>query len=141
MEEVKDRALQAYEHQDYPFEELVEKLNVKRDMSRHPLFDTMFTLQTTEESELQLADLSFRPYGLEQTPVKFDLMLEAREEGVGIQFGLQYATALYQRETVERMTRHFIRLVRSRGSEPGCEVGRAGADYSGRNRADSEGVQ
>ncbi|MGG4499325.1 amino acid adenylation domain-containing protein, partial [Paenibacillus polymyxa] len=63
VEEVKVRALQAYEHQDYPFEELVEKLNVKRDMSRHPLFDTMFTLQTTEEGELQLADLSFRPYG------------------------------------------------------------------------------
>ncbi|MFW9336523.1 amino acid adenylation domain-containing protein, partial [Paenibacillus polymyxa] len=72
VEEVKVRALQAYEHQDYPFEELVEKLNVKRDMSRHPLFDTMFTLQTTEEGELQLADLSFRPYGLEQTPAKFD---------------------------------------------------------------------
>ncbi|KJK28162.1 non-ribosomal peptide synthetase, partial [Paenibacillus polymyxa] len=96
VEEVKVRALQAYEHQDYPFEELVEKLNVKRDMSRHPLFDTMFTLQTTEEGELQLADLSFRPYGLEQTPAKFDFTLEAREEEAGIQFGLQYATALYQ---------------------------------------------
>ncbi|MGG1640084.1 amino acid adenylation domain-containing protein, partial [Paenibacillus sp. NRS-1782] len=123
VEEVKDRALQAYEHQDYPFEELVEKLNVKRDMSRHPLFDTMFTLQTTEESELQLADLSFRPYGLEQTPVKFDLMLEAREEEVGIQFGLQYATALYQRETVERMTRHFIRLAEAVAANPDAKLG------------------
>ncbi|KEO76547.1 hypothetical protein EL23_22660 [Paenibacillus polymyxa] len=151
VEEVKVCALQAYEHQDYPFEELVEKLNVKRDMSRHPLFDTMFTLQTTEEGELQLADLSFRPYGLEQTPAKFDLTLEAREEEAGIQFGLQYATALYERETVERMTRHFVRLAeavaanpdaklvrarngrtddaslcslgRSRGGEPGCEAG------------------
>ncbi|MDP1513423.1 amino acid adenylation domain-containing protein, partial [Paenibacillus ottowii] len=123
VEEVKVRALQAYEHQDYPFEELVEKLNVKRDMSRHPLFDTMFTLQTTEEGELQLANLSFRPYGLEQTPAKFDLTLEAREEEAGIQFGLQYATALYQRETVERMTRHFIRLAEVVAANPDAKLG------------------
>ncbi|MDP1513506.1 condensation domain-containing protein, partial [Paenibacillus ottowii] len=83
-----------------------------------PLFDTMFTLQTTEEGELQLANLSFRPYGLEQTPAKFDLTLEAREEEAGIQFGLQYATALYQRETVERMTRHFIRLAEVVAANP-----------------------
>ncbi|MBP1312458.1 amino acid adenylation domain-containing protein, partial [Paenibacillus sp. 1182] len=123
VEDVKTRALQAYEHQDYPFEELVEKLNVKRDMSRHPLFDTMFTLQTTEEGELQLANLSFRPYGLEQTPVKFDLMMEAREEEAGIQFGLQYATALYERETVERMTRHFVRLVEAVAANPDAKLG------------------
>ncbi|WP_337194240.1 amino acid adenylation domain-containing protein, partial [Paenibacillus sp. OT2-17] len=123
VEEVKVCALQAYEHQDYPFEELVEKLNVKRDMSRHPLFDTMFTLQTTEEGELQLADLSFRPYGLEQTPAKFDLTLEAREEEAGIQFGLQYATALYERETVERMTRHFVRLAEAVAANPDAKLG------------------
>ncbi|MDY8023490.1 amino acid adenylation domain-containing protein [Paenibacillus polymyxa] len=123
VEDVKTRALRAYEHQDYPFEELVEKLNVKRDMSRHPLFDTMFTLQTTEEGELQLADLSFRPYGLEQTPAKFDLTLEAREEEAGIQFGLQYATALYERETVERMTRHFVRLAEAVAANPDAKLG------------------
>ncbi|MGX1571884.1 amino acid adenylation domain-containing protein, partial [Paenibacillus terrae] len=123
VEEVKVHALQAYEHQDYPFEELVEKLNVKRDMSRSPLFDTMFTLQTTEEGELKLTDLSFRPYGLEQTPAKFDLTLEAREEDAGIQFGLQYATALYQRETVERMTRHFIRLAEAVAANPDAKLG------------------
>nr|WP_250636801.1 non-ribosomal peptide synthase/polyketide synthase [Paenibacillus sp. IHB B 3084] len=123
VEDVKARALQAYEHQDYPFEELVEKLNVKRDMSRNPLFDTMFTLQNTEEGELKLADLSFRPYGMEQTPAKFDLTLEASEEEAGIQFGLQYATALYQRETVERMTRHFIRLAEAVATNPDAKLG------------------
>ncbi|PNQ78084.1 condensation domain-containing protein, partial [Paenibacillus sp. F4] len=96
--------------QDYPFEELVEKLNVKRDMSRNPLFDTMFVLQNTEESELRLADISFRPYGMEQTPAKFDLMLEASEKKEGIQFVLEYATSLYERETIEQITRHFVRL-------------------------------
>ncbi|WP_155252353.1 non-ribosomal peptide synthetase, partial [Paenibacillus polymyxa] len=118
LEDVKIRALQAYEHQDYPFENLVDKLNVKRDMSRNPIFDTMFVLQNTEQSELKLKELSFRLYDIEQTPVKFDLTLEAREEESGIQFGLQYATTLYQRETIEQITRHFVRLAEVIAASP-----------------------
>nr|WP_233426242.1 non-ribosomal peptide synthetase [Paenibacillus massiliensis] len=124
VEDVKLRALQAFEHQDYPFEELVDQLNVKRDMSRNPLFDTMFTLHTTEEGELQqLAELSFRPYEMEQAPAKFDLTLEAREEEGGIQLGLQYATALFRSETIERMTRHFIRLAEAVAANPNVKLG------------------
>ncbi|MCP3781745.1 AMP-binding protein, partial [Paenibacillus sp. MZ03-122A] len=61
--------------------------------------------------------------GLEQTPAKFDLTLEAREEEAGIQFGLQYATALYERETVERMTRHFVRLAEAVAANPDAKLG------------------
>ncbi|MEC0184206.1 non-ribosomal peptide synthetase, partial [Paenibacillus peoriae] len=121
--DVKNRALLAYEHQDYPFEELVEKLNVKRDMSRNPLFDTMFALQNTEESELRLADISFRPYGMEQAPAKFDLMLEASEKEKGIQFGLEYAMSLYERETIEQITRHFVRLAGAIAVNPDTTLG------------------
>ncbi|TKH41704.1 hypothetical protein C1I60_20515 [Paenibacillus terrae] len=123
VENVKKHALKAYEHQDYPFEELVDKLKVKRDMSRNPLFDTMFVLQNTEQNELKLADLSFRPYGMEQAPAKFDLTLEASEGAAGIRFGLEYATSLYERETVEQMTRHFIRLVETVVVNPDLTLG------------------
>lgn len=51
IEDAKTCALQAYAHQDYPFEELVEKLDLKRDMSRNPLFDTMFVLQNVEKKK------------------------------------------------------------------------------------------
>ncbi|WP_244251328.1 condensation domain-containing protein [Bacillus amyloliquefaciens] len=51
MAEVRQAALEAYEHQDYPFEELVERLGVQRDMSRNPLFDAMFILQNMEREE------------------------------------------------------------------------------------------
>ncbi|MGG1673954.1 condensation domain-containing protein, partial [Paenibacillus sp. NRS-1783] len=127
VEDVKTRTLQAYEHQDYPFEELVEQLNVKRDMSRNPLFDTMFVLQNNEQGELKLEGLSFHPYAMEQVPAKFDLMLEASEEETGIHFGLQYATSLYQRETIEQITRHFVRLVETITANPDislCELER-----------------
>ncbi|WP_431088386.1 amino acid adenylation domain-containing protein [Paenibacillus sp. 8b26] len=123
VENVKKHALKAYEHQDYPFEELVDKLMMKRDMSRNPLFDTMFVLQNTEQNELKLADLSFRPYGMEQAPAKFDLTLEASEGEAGIRFGLEYATSLYQRETVEQMTRHFVRLVETVVVNPDLTLG------------------
>ena len=52
LAEVKDNALRAYENQDYQFEELVEKLNIPRDMSRNPLFDTMFVMQNTDNTIL-----------------------------------------------------------------------------------------
>ncbi|MEC0184887.1 condensation domain-containing protein, partial [Paenibacillus peoriae] len=123
VEDVKARALQAYEHQDYPFEELVERLNVKRDMSRNPLFDTMFVLQNNEQGELKLEGLSFRPYGMEQVPAKFDLMLEASEEETGIHFGLQYAASLYQRDTIEQIARHFVRLVETITVNPDILLG------------------
>ncbi|MGN4562436.1 condensation domain-containing protein, partial [Bacillus cereus group sp. MYBK5-2] len=48
VQEVKETMLNAYENQEYPFEELVQKVNIKRDMSRNPLFDTMLVLQNTE---------------------------------------------------------------------------------------------
>lgn len=63
--ETKETMLKAFEHQEYPFEELVEKLGVKRDLSRNPLFDTMFVLQNTEQTDIEVDSLAVRPY--EQT--------------------------------------------------------------------------
>ncbi|WP_151738070.1 condensation domain-containing protein, partial [Paenibacillus tengchongensis] len=62
LEQVKENALKAYEHQDYPFEQLVEQLDVRRDMSRNPLFDTLFVLQNTDRGQLEVEGLNFTPY-------------------------------------------------------------------------------
>ncbi|KPV55997.1 fusaricidin synthetase, partial [Paenibacillus sp. A3] len=111
LQDVREHALQAYENQDYPFEELVEKLNIPRDMSRNPLFDTLFVLQNTEQKEQRIAGLQLVPYPQEHTVSKFDLTLHASEEGETIGCGFEYATSLYKRETVERMAEHLIRLI------------------------------
>ena len=63
LQEVKEAALQAYEHQEYPFEELVEKLNVRRDLSRNPLFDTMFVLQNMDRRKGMKKESNLSPYG------------------------------------------------------------------------------
>ncbi|MBE3649276.1 non-ribosomal peptide synthetase [Paenibacillus polymyxa] len=109
--EVKNNALKAFEHQNYPFEELVEKLGVDRDLSRNPLFDTMFALQNLEQTEQQLAELQLAPYPSEQTTAKFDLSLFAQEDGEQIACGFQYGTRLYKRETIERLAVHLQQLI------------------------------
>ena len=116
--EVKANALSAYENQDYQFEELLEKLNLKRDISRNPLFDVMFALQNVGHSEAKLADVQLTPYQFENRIAKFDLTLEATETGEAIGFSLEYCTKLFRKETVQRMAGHFLNILREVTANP-----------------------
>lgn len=124
LSEVKENALKAYEHQDYPFEALIDQLNIARDLSRNPLFDTMFVLQNTEQEQLEIKDVSFKPYPNEHTMAKFDLTLTAVEEESGIHFTMEYLTALFKPETIERMMGHFVQLIDSIIKQPEAELAR-----------------
>ncbi|WP_147355971.1 non-ribosomal peptide synthetase [Cohnella faecalis] len=117
LQEVKEVALQAYEHQEYPFEELVEKLNVRRDLSRNPIFDTMFSLQNMSEEETEIEEMRFSPYGFEHSASKFDMSLTAVETGREIGLSLSYCTAIYTKETAERLGRHYVALLRDISSQ------------------------
>ncbi|MDP1513428.1 amino acid adenylation domain-containing protein, partial [Paenibacillus ottowii] len=118
LQEVKEHALSAYEHQDYPFEELVEKLNVARDTSRNALFDTMFELKTLEQQEFELEGLTLSSYPLDNHTAKFDLSLEAVEQPEGMLCSLEYSTALYKPETMMRLAQHFAEIVRTIADHP-----------------------
>ncbi|OIK22018.1 non-ribosomal peptide synthase/polyketide synthase [Bacillus amyloliquefaciens] len=124
LSEVKENALKAYEHQDYPFEALIDQLNIARDLSRNPLFDTMFVLQNTEQEQLEIKDVSFKPYPNEHTMAKFDLTLTAVEEESGIHFTMEYLTSLFKPETIERMMGHFVQLIDSIIKQPEAELAR-----------------
>lgn len=111
LHEVKNNSLRAFENQDYPFEKLVEKLELARDLSRNPLFDTMFVLQNFQSSDLRLPNLRIIPESL-STDAKFDLTLNAMETAEGITLNLVYRTALFKQQTVERLQRHLQNLLR-----------------------------
>ncbi|MCP3774857.1 amino acid adenylation domain-containing protein [Paenibacillus sp. MZ04-78.2] len=111
LAEVKEHALQAYEHQDYPFEKLVERLDLTRDLSRNPLFDTMLVLQNNEQAALQAQDVAFEPYHSEHTMAKFDLTLTAVEDEGRIHFTMEYLTSLFNPQTIERMMQHYAQLI------------------------------
>ncbi len=111
MERVREVVLEAFDNQDYQFEELVDQLEITRDISRSPLFDTMFTLQNMQTQETEAESLKFEPLKFENTAAKFDLVLSAKEGSEEIQFGLQYSTAIYKRETMVRLGRHYQTLL------------------------------
>ena len=122
LEEVKQQTLEAFAHQAYPFETLVEQLDVARDLSRNPLFDTMFVLQNTEMQTLELPGLRVVPYASEHRMAKFDLTLEAAEGEEELHFSLEYSTALFKAETISRMVSHFRQLLEAAVSEPRARI-------------------
>ncbi|WP_051240371.1 non-ribosomal peptide synthetase [Paenibacillus alvei] len=123
VKDVKEDALKAFEHQDYPFEDLVEKLDVQKDLSRNPLFDTMFVMQNADQMGVPIHSLEIVPYGAEQAAAKFDLTLNAVEAEGDLRFGLQYCTALFHKETAERMARHFKCLLQAVVEQPARSLG------------------
>lgn len=111
LKEVKVNSLKAYEHQDYQFEQLVEQLNVKRQLDRNPLFDTMFILQNIETNTTSLENLQFSSYDNPQTVSKLDLTLNAMEVGEQIHFEFEYCTKLFKEETIKRLAGHFTNIL------------------------------
>ena len=112
LQEVKDNALQAYEHQEYQFEQLVEKLNIERNAAQNPLFDVCFNaINTGTYSFADCTDLQIRPYSFKTDTTKFDLVFNLFESEAKIQFRIEFKTALFQRATVERMKDHYLEIL------------------------------
>ena len=92
LDEVKENLLKAYENQEYPFEALVEKAHVKRDLSRNPLFDTVFLLQNVDIRQIQMDGAVLKPYPFAGKSAKFDLTIEAYDYGDTLEFVAEYCT-------------------------------------------------
>lgn len=113
LHEVKDILIGAYENQSYPFEEMVENVDILRDISRNPIFDTMFVLQNTQESIVKFKGISVLPYSFDHRIAKFDLTLGASEIGGQLKFELEYSTALFKKETAIRFCKHYKNVILS----------------------------
>ena len=125
LEEVKATTLEAYAHQEIPFEKVVDAVVKERDMSRNPLFQVLFTLQNTPDvPELKLDDLLLTAESREHTTSKFDISLFIRETNTGILGTIEYSTDLYRAETIERMISLYINLLESIASSPDGQVAR-----------------
>ena len=105
--EVKERTLQAFENQDYLFEDLVEKVVTKSQPGANPIFDTVFMLQniergTSDNSPGKQTSLMLRPYGFDAKRTIFDIMVSCYETGGKLGIGVSYSTALFKKETMEK---------------------------------------
>ncbi|AKJ03530.1 Malonyl CoA-acyl carrier protein transacylase [Archangium gephyra] len=110
---VRHSALEAYAHQDAPFERIVDGLDLPRDTSRTPVFQASINLINTPESEVQLPSLKFNVMDVPVGSAKFDLGLTVREDREGLSCIFEYATSLFDEATVAGMARCLMGLARS----------------------------
>ncbi|ATY29853.1 non-ribosomal peptide synthetase [Bacillus velezensis] len=107
LSEIKELALNAYENQEYPFEELVEEVEVRRDLSRNPLFDVMFTMQNNEEIHLAMGEAQVNMLGIPFIDAKFDLDLQATAYEEGYALDLVYCSDLFTETSAQVILEHF----------------------------------
>jgi len=111
LQEVKEKALNAFENQDYQYEDLVEQVAVRRDVSRNPLFDIMFILQNMETQSSDIPGLTLSPYEYRNQTSKFDWTLTAMEAGDKLFFTLEYCTKIFSHEAMERYSGYFKKII------------------------------
>ncbi|MCP4661681.1 MAG: AMP-binding protein, partial [bacterium] len=116
---VRRRALDAYAHQDVPFERLVEELEPDRDMSFTPLFQVMFALQNASQASPVGAAPAADSLVAEPGTAKFDLTLSLRESGAGLRGALEYNTDLFDLSTMARLVGHLRCLLAAIVDDPG----------------------
>ena len=115
---VREVTLGAYEHQDIPFEKLVEELQPERTLSHAPLFQVMFSLQDAQSKVLNLHGLSLSSVSIDTGTSKFDLTLQMSEGAEGLNGRLEYNTDLFDEATITRMLTHFEVLLRGIATDP-----------------------
>ncbi|KAA9008675.1 amino acid adenylation domain-containing protein [Paenibacillus spiritus] len=118
LEEVKTSVREAFEHQDYQFEALVDRLGLKRELSRSPLFDVMFVQQQAENPAFEAENLRFIPCPVDSRTAKFDLVLQTLSAADDIKLELEFCSQLFARETAERMAEHYLQILEHIAADP-----------------------
>ena len=111
LADVRTTTLAAYEHQDLPFERLVEELSPTRDSRYAPLFQVVFAMQNAPTGSQRLEDINVEPVTDLQLRVRFDLELHAAENEGAIELNWLYSEDLFDRWRIEQMARHYVRLL------------------------------
>ncbi|MFC7895144.1 amino acid adenylation domain-containing protein [Streptomyces sp. NPDC057381] len=124
LAQVRDKALSAYEHQDVPFDVVVESINPDRSAAYQPLFQVIFSWQSYEKPDLALPGLEMRFEQAIPSTAMVDLTFFLAVDGTGALRGdLQYATDLFDRGTAEEITARLVRVLEQLAADPGLRVG------------------
>ncbi|MCZ8519464.1 MULTISPECIES: non-ribosomal peptide synthetase [Paenibacillus] len=125
ISEVKELTLAAWEHQEYPFEELVAKLGLQGAAGRNPLFDAFFVLQNMElvPGDAGRTELQIEALRVERRTAKFDLTLEGMELGGKLIFAFEYNKGLFDEAAVRGMASHYSRLLEAMCEKPETGLG------------------
>jgi len=122
--------LEAYSHQELPFERLVEALNPARSLAHHPLFQVMLALQNNAAGQLEFEGVSARLEPVVGASAKFDLSVSLAEErgadggACGLSGVMEYASDLFDRASVEVLAGRLVRLLEAAVAAPDVAIGR-----------------
>ncbi|WP_309730032.1 non-ribosomal peptide synthetase, partial [Chamaesiphon sp. OTE_75_metabat_556] len=119
---VRSMAMDAYAHQDLPFEMLVETLQPERDLSHSPLFQVDFVLQNEPLAQVELDGLTVSQLSTANATAKFDLTLGMEYTATGLRGGWEYNTDLFDRRTIERLAGHFVTLLEAIVMNPQARI-------------------
>ena len=119
---VQETSLEAFGHQDLPFEKLVEALNPARDMSYSPLFQVMFAFQNVPDAAIEIPGLTIVPEKIDAGSSMFDLTLYLGESEGGLSGQIEYNTDLFDGETINGMVVHFETLLSGIVADPGQRI-------------------
>ncbi|MEH2280997.1 MAG: amino acid adenylation domain-containing protein [Nostoc sp.] len=122
LNRVRQMALDAYAHQDMPFEKLVEELQPERDTSRNPLFQVWFNMLNLRDIQLELPGVAIEPVSILETASKFDLTLYVTEQNQGIKLDLVYNTNLFTSERMMEMLDQFHHLLNQIVATPESQI-------------------
>jgi len=128
---VRRLALEAYAHQDAPFDKVVEALNPARDLSRTPLFQVKLVLQNTPAETRQARGLTVTPWDLDTQTAKFDLLFNLTESGPGLAVRLEYSTDLFEAPTAVLLLDAFQAVAQAAAARPDARVSELAAELDG----------
>ncbi|MEA2603267.1 MAG: hypothetical protein QOF89_4259 [Acidobacteriota bacterium] len=115
-------SLDAYAHQDLPFEKLVEELNPPRDLARTPLFQVMLILLNAPGEAMDLPGLKLRPVAIDSRTSKMEMTLYLTETPAGVDGFIEYNTDLFDAATLERLIAHYRRVLETAVARPGTRL-------------------
>jgi amino acid adenylation domain-containing protein len=122
LRRVREVALDAYTHQDVPFEKLVEELQPERNLGHQPLFQVMFVFQESARPVSEVAGLRIEQIEVDSGSARFDLLLNLVESELGVTGHLEFNTDLFQPETITRLLGHFRQLIESAVAHPEMSI-------------------
>ncbi len=120
--QVRQTVLEAFDHQDYPFDELVKELKLQREYGRNPLFDAEFTFQEEEALDLDVPQLAIEPFAYQHQLMKFDLSLTAFESDGSLRLIFGFCPELFKRATIEGFDRNFKEILAQATGNPEVSI-------------------
>ena len=122
LNRIKKTTIDAYAHQNLPFEKLVEAIQPERHLSNNPLFQVAIILDVVPDRTFPIGNLKAEIFPFQPKTTLFDLMLFVTERDNGLQIDFQYSTDLFESQTIKKLFQHYKEILQSFTEKPSAKI-------------------